>query len=85
MRASFTIEHLNNKLQTTLNLPNTGCRSLGFKGNILENKITTLSDFISENELKMPLEVSIQQKPIKKEAGQDNSRILSKSMFYVMS
>ena len=85
VRASFTIEHLNNKLQRTLNLPNTGCWSLEFKGNILENKTTTLSDFISENELKMPLEISIQEKPITKEAGQRNSRIQSKSMFYVIS
>ena len=88
MPDSLTLEHLNNQLQRTLRLPKTGCWYLEFKGNILENKTAKLSDFITENELKMPLEVSVQKEPMKKDVGhirQYHSRMLSKSMIYIIA
>jgi len=83
---SLTLECLNNQLQRTLRLPKTGCWNLEFKGNILENKTAKLSDFITENELKMPLEVSVQKEPMKKDVGhirQYHSRMLSKKLSLV--
>ena len=85
MPASLTIEDLNSKLQKTLNLPKIEYCNLEFNGNILENKLTRLSDFISENGLKLPLEIFVQQEPRKKEACQFNPRIPSLSMLKLMS